>query len=156
MADAAPPRATLDHLAFFCADAEATRRFYADVMGLPLAWAARAGDGLMMMFALEPGRSLVFTCGGDGGAPAVAPGGQVAHVGLVVADAEARARWKQRLAAHGVAVTVEDAGSDERLYFADPNGVVFEIEAASPPPAQSPSEALALVRAFVAARRGRP
>lgn len=143
----------LDHLAFPCADAEATLRFHCEILGATLTWAARTDEQLMMTLTLEGGLTLSLTCG-DGVRPLlpVEPGGDVAHVGLMVAGPAERDGWKRHLTEHGVRFTVEDEGPDERLYFTDPNGIVFEIEATWQPPPGSASQAPAIVRAWLDGR----
>jgi predicted enzyme related to lactoylglutathione lyase len=140
----------LDHLAFPCVDTEATLRFHLDVMGSTLSWALRTEGRLTMAFKREGGPTIGFTFG-DGIQPlgTIQPRGDAPHVGLVVATAAERERWKRHLVEQGIRLTIEDVGPDERIYFADPNGVVFEIEAASPPPSQARSEALEIVRGWV-------
>jgi catechol 2,3-dioxygenase-like lactoylglutathione lyase family enzyme len=143
----------LDHLAFPCADVEATLRFHVELLGFALSSASCSEGRLTVALAMAHGPTIGFTCG-DGIAPLppARPRGDSAHVGLVAADAAERERWKRRLAERGVRFTVEDHGPDERLYFADPNGVVFEIEAASPPPAQTSDQAREVVRQALARR----
>src|SRR5258708_291052 len=115
----------LDHLAFPSSDPEATVRFYTDVLGFSISWALGSERRLTIALAVGGGPAIAFTCGdGVPPLPAVVPRGDAAHVGMVVKDVAERERWKQRLAAHGVGFTIEDAGSEERIYFADPNGVV--------------------------------
>jgi len=141
----------LDHLAIPCVDVAATLRFHVEVMGFALGWAEQLEGRLGFTVRVAPSLSLVFSCGpGIAPLPASTPRGDAPHVGLIVADAAERARWKQSLTASGVTVTVENEGRDERLYFADPNGVVFEIEAAYALPTQPPDEARAILAAWPA------
>jgi len=123
----------LDHVVIPVWDAEASLAFYAEVLGLPLS-ATITGDDwgghpwLMMIFALEGGRELVLVC--LRGARRPAPDGLPAdtrHYAFSVESAAEQDAWRARLAAAGVESWEEDHGDQQSLYFADPNGVVFEI-----------------------------
>jgi catechol-2,3-dioxygenase len=51
------------------------------------------------------------------------------HIGLTVGTTEEFDRWLKRLEESGVPHKVVEG---ERIYFADPDGVVLELEVASP------------------------
>lgn len=119
----------IDHVANVCRDAAATTRFYGELLGLPPTRFEHDGAD-MLMFALPAGGALVFTVAG-GGASASAPTAerdwQHRHLGLTVATAAELDAWITRLRAHGVPHQWID---NERLYFADPDGLVLELEVA--------------------------
>jgi catechol 2,3-dioxygenase-like lactoylglutathione lyase family enzyme len=145
-----------DHVAFPITEVAASRRFYGQVLGLPLV-EAHAGDDwgghpwLMMIFALADGRQLAL-CARHGAAPAPedpAPR-DLRHYALRCADAGELSRWADRLRAHEVTFWEEDHGAQRSIYFADPNGIVLEITTPAPLAAAS-TQADAQVQAWLAA-----
>jgi glyoxylase I family protein len=116
----------IDHVANVCRDADATARFYGELLGLPLTRFAHDGAE-MLQFALPGGGSLVFTARPDAPrAPTPDRDWQQRHIGLTVADLTP---WLARLRAHAIRHQLVD---DDRLYFADPDGHVLELEVAAP------------------------
>lgn len=131
----------LDHVAFRCRDAEETRLFYEELLGLPLVAVSSgeacvrhdgAADVLQLQFALSDGGRLSFI-----DAPATARPDQFAptdgterHVALSLASAEALLALKQLLDEHdipcGDPVTAAGAIS---LSLWDPNGLQLELVA---------------------------
>jgi catechol 2,3-dioxygenase-like lactoylglutathione lyase family enzyme len=128
-----------DHLAHPCFDVEATHRFYANALQLPLAFALSGpseewgGDFLLLAYALGDGRCLDFFA--VSGLQRPPPDGlppDMRHVGLTAGTRAAVQRWKSRLDRQHIAWRAEDHGDgDEHLYFADPNGLILEIAARS-------------------------
>lgn len=119
-------RIPLDHAAFLTADTAATHRFYTQVMDWPLvgAWGRDDGDPQFFITAFNAGGWLIEfeEMVGVGKAPAPpAPG--FPHFGLAAADRSELDAWKQRLDDHGIAYL--ETGED--LFFADPNGVHFQL-----------------------------
>ncbi len=122
----------LDHVAFPMYDVAATRRFYGETLGLPLA-AAHSGDNwegkawLMMIFADGDGRQIAL-CAFRGlrrrreGIPQDAR-----HYALAAATPTHLNGWRKRLREAGVAFREEDHGTQRSLYFDDPNGNILEI-----------------------------
>ncbi len=151
-----PAALALDHIAYPVGDAAATLHFYRDVLGLPLVQAFAGDDWgghpwLMMIFALGDGRQLALSAlqgskaGDDGTLPP-----DVRHVSLTVADEEALAAWRDRLAAHDVAHWEEDHGAQTSLYFTDPSNVILEITTPASQNAQEPDpDAEAVVTAWL-------
>ena len=95
--------------------------------------------------ALDPAGSRLRFAAGDGGAgtrvdlvTAGASRGRIAagsvhHVAFRLADDDAQSRWRDGLAAGGVAVTpVQDRCYFHSIYFREPGGVLFEL-ATDPP-----------------------
>jgi catechol 2,3-dioxygenase-like lactoylglutathione lyase family enzyme len=118
----------VDHLALPCFDLEATRRFCVDVLGAPLVhaeagetWllAAHAFAGVMLDYFVILGEKRTPSRGRE----------EIRHHGIAVGSAADLARWKERIAATGAEMWTEDHGSDEHVYFYDPNGNLFELTA---------------------------
>jgi catechol 2,3-dioxygenase-like lactoylglutathione lyase family enzyme len=126
-----------DHIVFVVSDAAATRRFYGEVLGLPLVQAYSGADWggfpwLMMFFALGCGRLVVPVV--LRGAPRPAPDAlprDARHLAFAVSSREEQEAWRARLVAAGVETWDEDHGTQRSIYFADPDGLVLEI--ATPP-----------------------
>jgi glyoxylase I family protein len=136
----APSAATrLHHHAFVTPDQEATRRFYEEIIGLPLVatWMeAVAFDGPVpqafchTFFALRDGGALVFFQFADPElaerfAIAASPDG-FQHVALAV-DAPTQEAIHNRAAEAGVETSLADHGYCLSLYLKDPNGLKLEI-----------------------------
>jgi catechol 2,3-dioxygenase-like lactoylglutathione lyase family enzyme len=147
----------LDHVVFPVFEVEASYRFYADVMLLPLVNAVEGDDWggkpwLMMVFALADGRELVLVA--LRGAKRPSHDGlprDARHLAFAVASAHEQDAWRRRLTEHRIDFWEEDHGRQKSIYFADPNGVVIEITtpASAEVTAQSP-RASEIVRAFIA------
>jgi catechol 2,3-dioxygenase-like lactoylglutathione lyase family enzyme len=121
----------IDHVAHPCHDQHETHRFYGTVLGLQLVQ-AYAGKDLMLIYALPDGGSLVFsTCTGGVRPYDDDPDFERRHVGLTVDTRAEFDGWLRRLKEYGIKHQLID---DERVYFSDPNGVVLELEVASPTP----------------------
>lgn len=119
----------LDHVAHPCRDARATHHFYTHILGLELTQ-AYAGDELLLVYTLPGGGSLAFSVSPEKPAadlPVAAWERQ--HVGLSVVDRAAFDHWLLRLKEARISLELID---DERIYFADPNGLVIEIEVGAP------------------------
>ena len=131
---------TLDHVAIPVRDAARSRRFYEDVLGLPLVDALSGDDWegvpwLLMFFALGDARQLALTCfrgakwRSEAGLPADAR-----HYALGTAEL---ASWRARLRAAGVEFREEDHGAQASLFVADPDGTILEITAPPTPELRS-------------------
>lgn len=144
-----PPRPVqgLHHFAWRCKDAETTRHFYEDVLGLPLVHVIRkdhvpsTGEYcpyVHIFFRMHDGSHIAFFDLGDDTAAEPSPNtpAWVNHIALRVADAEALQAMLARLRAHGVEVigAVDHDGYILSIYFFDPNGLRVELttETASP------------------------
>ncbi len=129
----------LNHIAWKCRDAEETRAFYEDVLGLPLAHVVRAdtvpstGEAcpyVHLFFRMADGSFVAFFDLGDGKASAPDPQtpGWVNHMAMDVESPEALAAAKARLEAAGVSVIgVVDHDWLHSIYFHDPNGLRLEL-----------------------------
>lgn len=134
----------IDHVAHPSRDPLETHRFYHEVVGLELVQ-AYAGKELLLVYALPGGGSLAFSCSRE---EELSTAGNVAwerrHVGLTVATRAEFERWLQRLKEFNVHHALIE---DERIYFADPDGLVLELEVAMPaPPNPAAAEVLATWR----------
>jgi len=140
-ATAAAPIHGLHHFAYRCRDAEETRRFYEDLLGLPL-WHIIQSDYVPstgeycpythIFFRMTDGSCVAFFDLGDDVAADPSPNtpSWVNHLALrvdTVADLE---RIKARLEANGVEVIgVTDHHIFKSIYFFDPNGIRLELSA---------------------------
>jgi catechol 2,3-dioxygenase-like lactoylglutathione lyase family enzyme len=129
----------LHHFAWRCRDAEETRAFYEDLLGLPLAHIIRAdtvpstGEHcpyVHIFFQLRDGSYIAFFDLGDDETAETSPNTPdwVNHIAFEVdtlADLEA---WKAKLEAAGVEVLgITDHGFVNSIYFFDPNGLRLEL-----------------------------
>lgn len=132
----------LDHVARTCRDPHATHRFYQDMLGLKLVQ-AYSGRELMLLYELPDGGSTAFTTSPDS-ASAVADESswERQHIGLTVDTRQEFDSWLQRLEECGIKYQLVE---NERIYFSDPDGLVLEIEVASPT-APNPNAAEVLAR----------
>lgn len=129
----------LHHFAWRCRDAEETRQFYEDLLGLPLTHVIRAetvpstGEYcpyVHLFFQLHDGSSVAFFDLGDDQVAEPSPNtpAWVNHLALKVSDLETLGRAKARLEAAGVEVLgVTDHGFVRSIYFFDPNGIRLEL-----------------------------
>jgi catechol 2,3-dioxygenase-like lactoylglutathione lyase family enzyme len=137
----------LHHFAWRCKDAEETRHFYEDILGLPLVHLIQKDHVpstneycpyVHIFFRMADGSSIAFFDLGDDTAAAPSPNtpGWVNHIALRVADRDALHAMHQRLRAHDIDVlgVVDHDGYIESIYFHDPNGLRLEltVEVAAP------------------------
>jgi len=146
----------LHHFAYRCRDAEETRRFYEDVLGLPLAHIIRADHVpstgeycpyVHIFFQMRDGSYIAFFDLGDDTAAAPSPNtpSWVNHIALDVGTVDEVQAAKKRLAAAGIEVLgVTDHHIIQSIYFFDPNGLRVELTARSvPQPAMDQAQAKA-------------
>jgi glyoxylase I family protein len=139
MSTAIDPILPLHHAAWRCRDAEETRAFYEDVLGLPLAHVVRAdivpstGEHcpyVHLFFMLPDGSFVAFFDLGDNEAaePSRNTPAWVTHFAMKVESLEVLERFKRRLLDAGVDVLgVTDHGFVRSIYFFDPNGIHMEL-----------------------------
>jgi catechol 2,3-dioxygenase-like lactoylglutathione lyase family enzyme len=162
---AAPAIRGLHHVAYRCRDAEETRRFYEDVLGMPLVDVIRVentvsttGDRVSFahfFFEMTDGSMIAFFDLGDGRttAPDPATPAFVNHIAFTVDGEPQLLDLKRRLEAAGVPVDGPMTHEFVRsIYFWDPNGVRMEF--AYTPRAPEDKQA-AIVRAHENLRRWR-
>jgi catechol 2,3-dioxygenase-like lactoylglutathione lyase family enzyme len=131
----------LHHYAYRCRDAEETRAFYEDLLGLPLAHTIEAervpstGEYCPYMhifFRMDDGSYIAFFDLGDDAAALPSPNtpGWVNHIALAVPSEDALVAIQRRLEAAGVATLgPTDHKIFTSIYFFDPNGVRLELTA---------------------------
>ena len=130
----------LHHVAYRCRDAEETRRFYEDLLGLPLVHVVRAdtvestGEAcpfVHLFFEMTDGSCVAFFDLGDGAAAEPSPNTPrwVNHLALRVGSQVEVDRARERLIAAGVDVIgpVSHDGFVHSIYFFDPNGIRLEL-----------------------------
>jgi catechol 2,3-dioxygenase-like lactoylglutathione lyase family enzyme len=137
----------LHHFAWRCRDAEETRHFYEDLLGLPLAHVIKADNVpstgehcpyVHIFFEMRDGSYVAFFDLGDDTASAPSPNtpAWVNHIALELDDVDAVRAAKARLEAAGVEVLgVTDHHIIQSIYFFDPNGLRVELTARSVPQA---------------------
>jgi len=129
----------IHHMAFRCRDAEQTRWFYEDVLGLPLAMAmvfdeepgtARKVDYMHLFFQMGDGNFVAFFDTPDNLDEAMFKPrhGFDLHLAWEVDSLEELQAWRQRLIDAGVSCFGPvDHEFIHSLYFYDPNGLQCEI-----------------------------
>jgi glyoxylase I family protein len=134
-----PPIEGLHHWAIKCRDAEETRHFYEDILGLPLAHIIKADyvpstkqhcPYVHLFFKMGDGSYVAFFDLGDDLAPDPSPNtpAWVNHMALRMNSVEEVEQAKARLEAHGVPVIgVTDHHFIKSIYFFDPNGYRMEL-----------------------------
>jgi catechol 2,3-dioxygenase-like lactoylglutathione lyase family enzyme len=123
----------INHLALVTPDMDATVRFYAGVLGMPLVTTLMAGPMRHYFFEMSPGNTIAFfeVKGSDTFAkPAGAPTNrtiQLDHLSFNVPDEHALELLRKRLLAAGSNVTpIVDHRVIKSVYFTDPNGIALE------------------------------
>ena len=131
----------LHHFAYRCRDAEETRRFYEDILGLPLvhvvkeAFVPSTGEKTPfahVFFELKDGSCIAFFDLGDNVKPEPSPNTPpwVNHLALKVPSVQDVETMKARLEANGISVVgITDHGFVKSIYFFDPNGIRLEFTA---------------------------
>jgi glyoxylase I family protein len=129
----------LHHFAYRCRDAEETRHFYEDILGLPLFHYIRSDivpstgefcPYVHIFFRMTDGSCLAFFDLGDGAASLPSPNtpSWVNHIALRVESVDQLRAMKTRLEAHGIEVLgVTDHRVFNSIYFFDPNGIRLEL-----------------------------
>ena len=130
----------LHHFAYRCRDAEETRHFYEDLLGLPLTHIVRADyipstreycPYVHLFFEMTDGSSMAFFDLGDNTASDPSPNTPrwANHIALRVDSPDAVRMALARLQAAGVEVIgpVDHDGFVLSIYFFDPNGIRLEL-----------------------------
>lgn len=140
------PVLCMHHFAYRCRDAEETRAFYEDLLGLPLVHVIREDivpstkektPFVHLFFALGDGSSIAFFDLGDNVKPEPSPNtpAWVNHLALRVPSLRDVEIMKERLEANGVNVLgVTDHDFVKSIYFFDPNGIRLEFAAETATP----------------------
>ena len=131
----------LHHYAYKARDAEETRHFYEDILGLPLYhiiqsdYVPSTGEYCPythLFFRLQDGSFIAFFDLGDDVKPEPSPNTPlwVNHIAFRVNTVQELEDTKARLQAHGVEVLgVTDHHIFKSIYFFDPNGIRLELAA---------------------------
>jgi catechol 2,3-dioxygenase-like lactoylglutathione lyase family enzyme len=130
----------LHHFAWRCRNAEETRAFYEDLLGLPLVHVIRkdhvpsTGEYcpfVHIFFRMADGSHIAFFDLGDGEAAQPSPNtpAWVNHIALRVASDDDLRACKAKLEAAGVEVigVTDHDGYIHSIYFFDPNGLRLEL-----------------------------
>jgi glyoxylase I family protein len=138
---APPPIHQLHHYAYRARDAEETRHFYEDILGLPLYHIIQSDHVpstgeycpyTHFFFRLQDGSFIAFFDLGNDEAAQPSPNTPlwVNHISFRVDSQQALLDMKARLEAHGIEVLgVTDHHIFHSIYFFDPNGVRLELTA---------------------------
>lgn len=136
-----PPIQQLHHFAYRARDAEETRHFYEDILGLPLYHIIQSDHVpstgeycpyTHFFFRLQDGSFIAFFDLGDDQAAEPSPNTPqwVNHIAFRVNSIAELEAMKARLEASGIAVIgVTDHHIFKSIYFFDPNGVRLELSA---------------------------
>ncbi|MEJ0023511.1 MAG: VOC family protein [Alphaproteobacteria bacterium] len=142
----APPLKGLYHYAHPCRDAEETRHFYEDIMGLPLVncmvsdHVPSSGEPLdyaHLFFEMGDGSYIAFFDLGKNEPPKPSPNTPdwVVHFAIESNSVEDVLAMRERLVEHGVKVTpLVDHDFVKSIYFFDPNGLRLEVNARTEEP----------------------
>lgn len=129
----------LHHFAWRCRDAEETRHFYEDLLGLPLTHIVRSDHVpstgeycpyVHIFFQMRDGSYIAFFDLGDdiAATPSANTPSWVNHIALRVDTVAAVEQAMARLQAAGVEVVgVTDHHIIQSIYFFDPNGLRVEL-----------------------------
>jgi len=130
----------LHHFAWRCRDAEETRHFYEDILGLPLTHVIKkdtvpsTGEHcpyVHIFFRMADGSHMAFFDLGDDTAAEPSPNtpAWVNHIALRVDSDAALQSMKARLEENGVEVlgVTDHDGYIHSIYFMDPNGFRLEL-----------------------------
>ena len=131
----------LHHFAHRAKDAEETRHFYEDILGLPMYHIIQSDvvpstgeycPYTHFFFRLQDGSFIAFFDLGDDEAALPSPNtpSWVNHISFRVDSVQHLQDMKDRLEAHGVSVLgITDHHIFKSIYFFDPNGVRMELTA---------------------------
>ncbi len=130
----------LHHNAYRCRDAEETRRFYEDFLGLPLVQAfriaesksGRATDVLHAFYRMDDGSCLAFFEAPDMPFEFKAQHDYDLHIALEVTPQDLLAMFEKGKAAGVETRGISGHGFIDSIYFRDPNGYVIELTAKRP------------------------
>lgn len=127
----------LHHSAYRCRDAEETRKFYEDFLGLPLVQAfeihetksGRATNTLHIFFQMQDGSCLAFFDSSDSPFEFKDQHDYDLHIALEVPRADLEP-WLAKGEAAGIETRgIADHDFIHSIYFRDPNGYVIELTA---------------------------
>jgi catechol 2,3-dioxygenase-like lactoylglutathione lyase family enzyme len=161
----------LHHFAWRCKDAELTRKFYEDVLGMALVHVIRADHvpstgeycpHVHIFFKMADGSFIAFFDLGDNTAALPSPNtpSWVNHLALEVDSVEALEIFRGRIQSNGVEVLgVIDHNFVQSIYFFDPNGLRVELTVRTGTPehmADHARQAHARLNSWTAEKSSRP
>jgi glyoxylase I family protein len=129
----------LHHFAYRCRDAEETRHFYEDILGLPLVHIVKedvvpsTGEYcpfVHLFFRMRDGSHIAFFDLGDDQKAEPSPNtpAWVNHLALAVGSVDELKNAKQSLEAAGIPILgITDHKFINSIYFFDPNGIRLEL-----------------------------
>ncbi len=134
----APRINNIQHSAYRCRDAEQTRWFYEDILGLPLvsalAVARSEGNGeqvtcMHIFFEMGDGNCIAFFDEPDHAEPSDfdKKHGFDLHVAFETHDMDSLRVWEERYRKAGISFDTIDHGFLHSIYCYDPNGIRVEI-----------------------------
>lgn len=118
----------IDHLSCRVRDPHATHAFYSEVVGLKLTHAF-VWDQLMLVYEAPGGGRIAFTTGATGARAVAREDWEADHFGFAVDSVRVFNEIVQRIQARGIDAELHEG---ERIYFADPDGMILEIEVDEP------------------------
>jgi len=133
------PVQSLHHFAYRCRNADETRHFYEDILGMPLVHTVyhdhvpSTGEYhpyFHIFFQMQDGGCLAFfdLLDDTGCAPDPNTPPWVNHLAMNVSSREELVATKARLEAHGIEVLgIVDHKIFDSIYFFDPNGIRLEL-----------------------------
>lgn len=119
-----PPLIGIRHVALFCADFEASQRFWVDVMGYAVEWRPDPDN-----VYLTTGRDNLALHRPRSGASAGGPD-RLDHVGVAVPQPQDVDAWAEHLTRHGVTLVTppkQHRDGSRSLYFREPSGILVQI-----------------------------
>jgi catechol 2,3-dioxygenase-like lactoylglutathione lyase family enzyme len=130
----------LHHNAYRCRDAEQTRQFYEDFLGLPLAHAfeikttksGREAKVLHSFYQMDDGSYLAFFDAPDQPFEFKQQHDFDLHIALEVSQDDLHKMFEKGKAAGIETRGISDHGFIDSIYFRDPNGYVIELTAKRP------------------------
>lgn len=138
----------MNHAVLYVRDAQAHRRFYADVLGFTTVIDGPGPFVFMRAPASTNHHDIAFFTIGDGAAPSDAGQRTVGlyHLAWEVATLDELATMRERLAAAGALVGASDHHYNKSLYCRDPDGIEFEVMWLTPTAEWGADERAAIVR----------
>ncbi len=127
----------LHHAAYRCRDAEETRKFYEDFLGLPLANAfaltetktGRSTNAMHLFFAMDDGSCLAFFETDDSPFDFKDQNDYDLHIAVEVTHDDLLVMFEKGKKARMPVRGISDHEFIDSIYFRDPNGYVVELTA---------------------------
>lgn len=120
----------IHHAAIICSDYQVSKRFYTQVLGLPVIaehWRAQRRSWKLDLALPDGGQMELFSFENRPARPSYPEARGLRHLAFEVADV---AQWKTRLEAQGVvveAIRVDEYTGRRFTFFADPDDLPLEL-----------------------------